>query len=444
MRNNTVFYLVIFLALLCNASFATDYYVSSSGKDSSSGTSTSSPWKTLSKLDSVNFKPGDTIHFNRGDKWLGRFQVTESGNSDNPIRFTSYGEGAFPKLSNPNWDYTWDGVVMRVSGDYILIEKIHFIDGAAHPFEDNTDAHENIYDMGAINLTRDSEYCTVQFCEFEDYPIGVQSQGHNNKIYQNYFHDCNKGMCLPFWGPIGVFSGGTYDEISYNYIINYKGGGSGGFDGGAIEIDHFMWGAGHIGYGGDYIKVHHNISIENAGFLEPEALSDTRGNNYLEIYSNFSDDYKWFICDDDLNHSTVRNNTSLRVLPWQKRSEYVLIIKGVENRVLNNVFIVGNNLQVFIAEKAMERKHNLYYCHDQSVSDPVGIEKNTTDEILSSWSKLAPPIYDSSGELLRPEPDKNGVIRAWVPTDTKYEFESFTITLPQYMAPRPTDTPEPK
>lgn len=28
--------------------------------------------------------------------------------------------------------------------------------------------------MGAVNLTIDSKYCTVQFCEFEDYPIGVQ------------------------------------------------------------------------------------------------------------------------------------------------------------------------------------------------------------------------------------------------------------------------------
>jgi len=444
MRNITVFYFFIFLAFLCNASFGTNYYVSSSGNDSNSGTSTSSPWKTLSKLDSVNFKAGDTIHFKRGDKWTGKFKVTESGNSNNPIRFTSYGNGAFPKLSNPNWDFTWDGVVMRVSGDYLIIEKLHFLNGAAHPYERNTDKHENVYDMGAVNLTRDSKYCTIQFCEFEDYPIGVQSQGKYNKIYQNYFHDCNRGMCLPYWGPIGIFSGGPYDEISYNYIINYQGGGSGGFDGGAIEIDRFMWGAGHIGYGADNIKVHHNISVKNAGFLEPEALDGTKGNNYLDIYSNFSDDYKWFISDDDLNHSTVRNNTSLRVLPWKKSSEFVLAIQGVGDKVLHNVFIVANNLKVFNSKIAMERKYNLYYSHDHSVSDPVGRQKDATEEILSSWSKLSPEIYNSSGKLLRPQPDNNGVIRAWVPTDTKYEFESFSITLPQYRAPGPTDTPGPK
>jgi hypothetical protein len=347
-------------------------------------------------------------------------------------------------LSNPEWDYTWDGVVMRVSGDYIIIENLHFLDGAIHPYEENKDKHENVYDMGAVNLTRDAEYCTIQYCEFEDYPIGVQSQGKYNKIYQNYFHDCNKGMCLPFWGPIAVFSGGSYDEISYNYIINYKGGGSGGFDGGAIEIDHFMWGAGHIGYGADYIKVHHNIGIENAGFLEPEGLDSTRGNNYLEIYSNFSDDYKWFISDDDLNHSTVRNNTSLRVLPWQKPLEFVLIIQGVENKVINNIFIVANKLTAFTAELEFEHRDNLYYSHDQSVSDPVGRPKDATEEILSSWTKLSPELYDSSGKILRPEADENGVIKAWVPTDTKYEFESFSITLPQYAAPGSPNTLESK
>jgi hypothetical protein len=432
MKRKTAFYLIICLALISNASFATNYYVSSSGDDNNTGTSTSTPWQTLGKLDTIEFQAGDVIHFNRGDKWLGRFKLTESGTPDNPIRFTAYGKGALPKLSNPNWDYTWDGAVMRISGAHIIIEKLHFVDGAAHPYEENKDAHENVYDMGAVNLNRDSKYCTVQYCEFEDYPIGVQSQGEYNKIYQNYFHDCNKGMCLPFWGPIGIFSGGSYDEISYNYIINYKGGGSGGFDGGAIEIDRFMWGAGHIGYGADHIKVHHNISVRNAGFLEPEALDDTRGNNFLEIYCNFSDDFKWFISDEDLNHSTIRNNTSLRVLPWIRSWNLVLAIQGVEDAVYNNVFVVANDLKVFeFPEIEIVHYNNVYYSHDQSQSDPVGREIDETEEILTNWSKLSPPLYSSDGELLRPEPDKNGVIRAWVPTDTKYEFESFSITLPR-------------
>jgi hypothetical protein len=238
-------------------------------------------------------------------------------------------------------------------------------------------------------------------------------------------------MCLPFWGPIGIFVGGPYNEISYNYIVNYKGGGSGGFDGGAIEIDRFMWGAGHIGYGADNIKVHHNISIQNAGFLEPEGLDGTPGNNYIEIYSNYSDDYKWFVCDEDLNYSSIRNNTSLRVLPWQKPLEFVIIIDGVDNKIMNNVFIVANSLKVIVSTLPVEHKSNLYYCHDQTVSDPVGIQKDETEEILAGWEKLSPRIYNNNGEILRLKPDNRGIITAWVPTDTIYEFESFSITLPK-------------
>jgi|APSaa5957512622_1039677.scaffolds.fasta_scaffold16328_2 hypothetical protein len=423
---------VIILSLLIQSVFAENYYISAAGDDVNSGTSVASPWETLEKLDESTFKAGDVIHFNRGDKWLGRFEVTESGEVNNPIVFTAYGKGAFPKLSNPNWDYTWDGAVIRVSGSYITIEKLHFIDGAAHPYEEAKDKHENVYDMGAVNLNRESKYCTVQYCEFEDYPIGVQSQGAHNTIYQNYFHDCNKGMCLPFWGPIAIFSGGSHDEISYNYVINYKGGGSGGFDGGAIEIDRFMWGAGHIGYGADYNKVHHNISIENAGFLEPEGLDNTPGNNYMEVYSNYSDDYKWFISDEDLNYSTIRNNTSLRVLPWTKSWHMVLAVQGIEDKLLNNVFIVSDSLKVIeYPEFDMERKHNLYYSHDKTSTDPIGKLKDSTEEVLTSWKKLSPKLYSKRGKILRPEPNKKGIIKAWVPTDTKYEFESFTITLPQ-------------
>ena len=432
MRNKNVTLLAALMILLWVSLFANNYYISSSGDDRNSGTSPSSPWATLSSLDAVRFKAGDTVYFNRGDKWLGRFKIPESGTAQNPIRFTSYGDGAFPILSNPNWDYTWDGSVIRVSGEYIIIENLHFVDGASHPYEENKSRHENVYDMGAVNLSRDSKHCSVQYCEFEDYPIGVQSQGQYNRIYQNYFHDCNKGMCLPYWGPIGIFVGGSYNEISYNYVINYKGGGSGGFDGGAIEIDHFMWGAGHIGYGADHIKIHHNISIENAGFLEPEALDNTRGNNYIEIYSNFSDDYKWFISDDDLNYSTIRNNTSLRVLPWQKSWHMVLAIQGIQNKVMNNVFIVSNGLKVIqYPEIDIEHKYNIYYSHDHSVADPIGKAKDSTEEILYTWQKLYPELYDKEGNILRPSKDKKGVVRAWTPGSNKYKFEPFFIVLPQ-------------
>ena len=61
--------------------------------------------------------------------------------------------------------------------------------------------------------------------------------------------------------------------------------------------------------------------------------------------------------------------------------EFVIIIDGVENKILNNVFVTANNLKVIVSTLEVEHKNNLYYNHDQSESDPVGIEKDDTEEI---------------------------------------------------------------
>jgi hypothetical protein len=84
----------------------TTYYVSSStGNDANSGTSTSAPWKSLSKVVSKmsTFKPGDNILFKRGDVWIAQrlYSTTHpSGTAGNYITYGSYGSGALPKLSS--------------------------------------------------------------------------------------------------------------------------------------------------------------------------------------------------------------------------------------------------------------------------------------------------------------------------------------------------------
>ncbi|HZP00406.1 MAG TPA: hypothetical protein VFD30_08935, partial [Terriglobia bacterium] len=46
---------------------ATTYYVdSAAGNDANSGQSSSAPWKTLAKVNSVALNPGDSVLFKRG------------------------------------------------------------------------------------------------------------------------------------------------------------------------------------------------------------------------------------------------------------------------------------------------------------------------------------------------------------------------------------------
>ncbi len=76
----------------------TTYYVSNSGSDSNSGTSESSPWESLTKVNSYSFSPGDQILFKRGDQWEGTINVNASGSSGNPIVYGAYGNGDTPKI----------------------------------------------------------------------------------------------------------------------------------------------------------------------------------------------------------------------------------------------------------------------------------------------------------------------------------------------------------
>src|SRR5450432_3768689 len=87
--------------ILCLKANATTYYFSASGNDANNGTSTSTPWKTLSKLNSFfsSLKAGDYILFNRGDVFYGSIIPTKSGISGSTITLGVYGKGANPVIS---------------------------------------------------------------------------------------------------------------------------------------------------------------------------------------------------------------------------------------------------------------------------------------------------------------------------------------------------------
>ncbi|HPE77533.1 MAG TPA: hypothetical protein PLC80_15680, partial [Draconibacterium sp.] len=87
--------MMVFLTISLNA---TNYYVSSSGNDSNAGTSESTPWKTLAKVNSFTPKPGDQILFKRGEEWTGSITANASGTSSSRITYGAYGTGDNPKI----------------------------------------------------------------------------------------------------------------------------------------------------------------------------------------------------------------------------------------------------------------------------------------------------------------------------------------------------------
>jgi parallel beta-helix repeat protein len=87
---------------VCEAcsTFTRTFYVSSTtGNDANNGTTRTSAWKTISKINNQTFLPGDGILFKRGDTFYGSILVYSSGNSSKPITYSAYSTGEKPLIT---------------------------------------------------------------------------------------------------------------------------------------------------------------------------------------------------------------------------------------------------------------------------------------------------------------------------------------------------------
>jgi hypothetical protein len=86
---------LLFSCILCNnLGFASDYYVSwQGGNDGNNGLSTSSPWKSIARVNHAALRPGDRVLLHAGETWQEELRPEHSGMPDLPIIFTTYGIG---------------------------------------------------------------------------------------------------------------------------------------------------------------------------------------------------------------------------------------------------------------------------------------------------------------------------------------------------------------
>lgn len=90
--NKLLILILLFSAFVPHAQGA-HYFVSATGNDGNNGTSTSTPWKTITKVNNTNFAAGDIISFQDGQSFNGNLVLTESGTAAAPITINSYGTG---------------------------------------------------------------------------------------------------------------------------------------------------------------------------------------------------------------------------------------------------------------------------------------------------------------------------------------------------------------
>ncbi len=336
--------------------------------------------KTLKAVNKLFLSPGDSVFFARGSAFYGGLLIKSSGTADSPITFTAYGKGPAPSFANFNYENI-KGRIIQVNGSYIVIDGLYFHDGLPANRSKGLSARE----AGAIFTSIEAEHNIIKNCEIVNCPMGIQVIGQHNLITHNYIHDCNIFLGYPGWGPVGIMIANSNIEICYNRIINYwSKGGTYGADGGAIEIDDQK-------HAKDNIKVHHNYSVGNEGFLEVTA--GARADN-IQVSYNFSDDYQEFIFFWEGTNCKVENNTVLCLRPINSRLRVVFSF-AEENQITirNNIFILANGLQVFAGDSVyaatkwnQPHSHNIYYVVDGSQDDPCGIP-------LGQGDLIADPLF---------------------------------------------------
>jgi len=382
MKSTLHFVLLLVVFSLCSCSGQKTYYVSQYGSDSNSGTSSNSPWKSLSKLEEKNFQPGDSILFDKNSEFSGGIRLKSSGVTGSPIVLSSYGQGSMPSFTNIDYSHL-NGNVFQISGSNVTIDGLAF----KHCANSGSIVNEEILLVGAVYAVTGADYLVVKNCEFIDCPIGIHINSQYCLLTNNNLHDCNRYLAEPDWGPIAIFIANANNEISYNTCSNYiKVGGNYGADGGFLELD-----ARFFGNNVHDIKVHHNKSFDNMGFMEVEKSAN--GDN-LDVYYNLSDDYQEFIFYWGGKNSKIENNTIIRTKPSKNGAvNTVFTMTNGSFTLRNNIFVVANGIQVLVTAPygvgnydTVIHENNLYYCTDGSVKNPCG-------KVLGQGEIIADPLF---------------------------------------------------
>ena len=109
---------------------AKNYYISAAGNDTNDGLTTSTPWKTINKVNSFSFASSDYILFRRGDTFYGGIEVKNAN-----LTYDAYGTGAKPVITGlstvTGWvnlgGNIWEAPVVNVKPDVNLVLRAGLI-----------------------------------------------------------------------------------------------------------------------------------------------------------------------------------------------------------------------------------------------------------------------------------------------------------------------------
>ena len=191
--------LLSLIALPLSGAMATTYYIDSvAGLDTNNGTTTGTPWKTLTKVNGFGFLPGDSVLFKRGSSWTGTLSPSANGSSTGQLVFDAYGTGAAPLIIGSGadavalWDkhnFTFQNFEITNDGTVDAVKNgIHLYYNVSANFPGVKILNNNIHNIRGLSARGGMYGNAAIFVEIQDI-TGIMPSLDGMLIQGNDIHD---------------------------------------------------------------------------------------------------------------------------------------------------------------------------------------------------------------------------------------------------------------
>ena len=314
---------------------AKDYYINATmGNDELDGLSKTKAWKSLNKVSSFTFMPGDRALFRSGEIFYGKLVVNGNGSAENPIFIGRYGRGKNPEIRNAkvvnDWhnigDSLWGVKDKELNRDLGAIFVLDYLDNVSYTYWQKRNEMKDVSVIGDFwgNGLSVKGYFAVVKSPNNISPSIISGKGtqiiaslHDNSItLKGNRHIIIDGLAIRFGGSHGISISDNAENIEVrNCDISYVGGceiykGYNGRYGNGIEI----WGSAD----GVLIEKNRIGEIYDTGFTHQYSGPVKQYQRNIIFRNNIvsnvglSSIESWNICSDSsgtMENIYVENNT---------------------------------------------------------------------------------------------------------------------------------------
>ncbi len=130
------------------------YYLSTTGDDANAGTSPTTAWKSLDRINTFSFSEGDAVLFERGGMWRG-YITAQSG-----VTYSSYGKGALPIINGSTKNYADPALWIPTEIPHVwrCTETLKNVGIMAFDHSDALGIYEELYGTILFHAPSDKEY----------------------------------------------------------------------------------------------------------------------------------------------------------------------------------------------------------------------------------------------------------------------------------------------